>query len=686
MAIKPKGKKVTGTKKADKITWASSKAWKKALTVKAGAGNDVINFKKSKYKNNLYGEAGNDKIYGGKGADKIYGGKGNDIINAGKGSNTLYFSKGDGSDTVVKGGGTDTLVFKTETNISGLKVAYSGNNAVITYNGGSVVLKDYKLGGHSAKYVQVGSTKKAIADYFKPAPTPTPDPTPTPVEDEYNYVRREMMSHELNGTDGKDWIVSDLWNDTINAGAGDDYIELQHNQFTVNTGAGDDKVWVLENGESNKSKFYFNSGDGNDYIRYDNSFSNAGHFIFNNETGIEGLNFTLNEGSGFTIGYNGNADSVAVDMTEEEYQNWSAKGGYKNYYLREEWELRDSNIEFGDNKYRITRDGFALMHNVETGGTLTTTDQNDYIDVKYDGDSDPNPITEIRAGAGDDYISASGTWDENEEHWIGVDIYGGTGNDTITGSANIYFESGDGNDVVLDPGGSTKLIFSDETSINGLNITRDGDDILIAHNSNADSVRLTKGDWDELDYTNIQVGDNSYTLINNKYEAGNESLDLLATDSDDNIRYIMSWDSDNTLNLFGGNDTLRVSKEEGKLGAYININSDETYDNNLILFGYTQESYWDDELGEEVYYDPNIYSTLTVKDYLLNVDTKTIKNSEDETFAMNNELEAVKSAVAGWLSDNGYTSVADAIEQDSTNITTLMGADYFGKFDWVQQQ
>ena len=91
MAIKPKGSKVTGTKKADKIAWSSSSAWKKALTVKAGAGNDVINFKKSKYKNNLYGEAGNDKIYGGIKDDKIWGGKGNDIINAGKGKNTLYF-------------------------------------------------------------------------------------------------------------------------------------------------------------------------------------------------------------------------------------------------------------------------------------------------------------------------------------------------------------------------------------------------------------------------------------------------------------------------------------------------------------------------------------------------------------------------------------------------------------------
>ncbi|MBR6297679.1 MAG: hypothetical protein IKR34_00380, partial [Candidatus Gastranaerophilales bacterium] len=179
--IAPKGKKVVGTKKKDKITWVSTKLWNKNLTVKAGAGNDVINFKKSKYKNTIYGEAGADKIYGGKGADKIYGGKGNDTINAGKGNNTLYFSKG---------GGTDTLVFKTEKSLSGIKAAYSGNNAVITYNGGSVVLKDYKKGGHSAKYVKVGSTKKSIADLLKP---------PSPIVDGY-YV--------INGTSGNDNLVA----------------------------------------------------------------------------------------------------------------------------------------------------------------------------------------------------------------------------------------------------------------------------------------------------------------------------------------------------------------------------------------------------------------------------------------------------------------------------------------------
>ena len=122
---------VTGTKKNDKIVW--DKAWKKAITVNALAGNDTIDFRKSKYKNTLnggdgndivYGGAGNDNIEGGDGADIIFseagndilkGGRGNDTMNAGAGRNLLYFTVGDGQDVIKSGGGIDILVFAQNT-------------------------------------------------------------------------------------------------------------------------------------------------------------------------------------------------------------------------------------------------------------------------------------------------------------------------------------------------------------------------------------------------------------------------------------------------------------------------------------------------------------------------------------------------------------------------------------------
>ena len=139
------------------------KAWQKALTVNAGAGNDVINFAKSNYNNIFYGEAGNDKITGGAGNNKIYGGKGKDTINAGKGNNTIYFNKGDGTDTILNGGGVDTLVFSKETTKT-LKAKISGKNIVLTCKKGknTVILKNYMSSGHSAQYVTIGKKKVKI--------------------------------------------------------------------------------------------------------------------------------------------------------------------------------------------------------------------------------------------------------------------------------------------------------------------------------------------------------------------------------------------------------------------------------------------------------------------------------------------------------------------------------------------
>ena len=230
MALKPNKKGIiTGTKKADKITWLSSKDWKKLLTVNANAGNDKIDFRKSKYKNRLngaagndtiwggatidtinggagndqllgyngddiilagagndivkggngndkisgqsgtnklYGEAGNDTITGGTGTDHIYGGKGNDVINAGKGTNYIYYSPGDGNDIVKYSGGKDTLVFDKGTTVT---AAYSGNDLKVTYSGKNykniITISNYKK-QKSVQAIKIGTVTKTVDKYL----------------------------------------------------------------------------------------------------------------------------------------------------------------------------------------------------------------------------------------------------------------------------------------------------------------------------------------------------------------------------------------------------------------------------------------------------------------------------------------------------------------------------------------
>ena len=244
--IAPKGKKVTGTKKKDKITWVSSKLWKENLTVKAGEGNDVINFKKSKYKNKLYGEAGNDKIYGGKGADKIWGGKGKDIINAGKGTNTIYHAKGDGNDTIVKGGGTDTLVIKGEKSINSLIGYASGNNVIIKRpNGEKITLKDYLKGGHSVKYIQVGDKKVRT-------------------EEIRNLI--SSAAQTVNGTAWGDNIYTTGVNARVYAGAGNDiiHITLDSDNPELYLGKGNDIVSL--DADDRIVNIHFEGADGNNIL------------------------------------------------------------------------------------------------------------------------------------------------------------------------------------------------------------------------------------------------------------------------------------------------------------------------------------------------------------------------------------------------------------------------------------
>nr|MCR5505138.1 hypothetical protein [Elusimicrobiaceae bacterium] len=286
---------VTGTKKADKITWLSSKDWKKALTVNGLAGNDVIDFKKSKYKKNklnggdgndkiyggtnidiinggngndqlfgyngndsllagkgndtvkggngndiikgqygtnkLYGEAGNDSIYGGTGNDYIYGGADTDYINAGKGTNYIYLNKNEGTDTIIKGGGSDTIVFSQEKNFNNFEFYYSGNDLLFTASGATALLKDFALGGHSAKYLQAGNVKLNLSG--------------------------------KTGSSSNDLIILKSGANTINGGKGNDLIYGGSGNDTINGGSGNDELY----GGKGNNTFVFATGDGTDIIK-----------------------------------------------------------------------------------------------------------------------------------------------------------------------------------------------------------------------------------------------------------------------------------------------------------------------------------------------------------------------------------------------------------------------------------
>ena len=634
--VKIKGKNVTGTAGNDKITWLSKSAWKKALTVKADAGNDIINFKKSKYSN------------------KLYGGKGDDTITSGKKNDFIYFNKYDGNDTILNGGGVDTLVFNKE-KLKNIKAKYSKNDVILTYTGGKIKLKNYVKNGHSAQYIQVGKTKKAIEDLLP-----------------WNKVKRNGRSY--TGTNRKDKVDSNTLNAVIKTYNGNDKISIVEYDNTVTAGKGNDTI--INEGSGTVLKF--NAGDGNDTVNISKD-SYYTMFDFLDEKGINGIKLT-NTKNGFILNYNGGKDSVTVKMNSGKYIDWKEDGSVQDFL-----------IKINNEYYSILspEDGIKklytqwIMRGIDEIATpyanfvdiLRTSNNDDYIDYVS--------AEKIYALDGDDYISVSGY---NEEDAI-VNIWGGKGNDYINvNNADLYFNNGDGNDWVS---GENTLVFSDVNSINDLSIDKNNDGFIIKYN-NKDSVQLDLNEYSYYDYNSyIKVGDNFYTLYNtsNYYWGRNavNSIALVGTIGDDTIGYNYHEDSiPDTIYTGYGNDIINLESDSSNLHVYFNIDADKHILDNTLFIDSGNWFYGIDST------DPNnIYSSegiLKAADYFSKGTTE-IVSSDFCTLNMSN-IEEVKTAVAGWLSTHtDYANVIDAINDEangSENLRILLGSDYFGKLNWQE--
>ena len=532
---------VKGTAKADKITWLSSKDWKKALTVNGLAGNDVIDFKKSKYKKNklnggdgndkiyggtnidiinggngndqlfgyngndsllagkgndtvkggngndiingqygtnkLYGEAGNDSIYGGTGNDYIYGGAGTDYINAGKGTNYIYLSKNEGKDTIVKGGGSDTVVFSSEKNFNNFKFYYSGNDLLFTASGATALLKDFALGGHSAKYLQAGNVKLNLSG--------------------------------KTGSSSNDLIILKSGTNTISGGKGNDLIYCGSGNDTISGGAGNDELY----GGKGNNTFVFKVGDGNDTV-------------YNND-GTDTLSFAA--GTDVSITYKGN--DLKVTYGNGVTSNTITVKNYKT---------------IANHSVKYVKIGDGEAQNIKNLITIGTTEY-----FNYHGDAEN--ILQRGVYGTDNSETLAGTptgYNANNlfygEHYF---TYGGNDNVVLrTKNASgdnlsnfVHFKVGDGQDIVKNSewnkdgavqGSELQAIYQEKiytetkgrtnldfkgVHLDSISAVRDDNDILITYTTTAgtDTVRVENGYWsttiDEIHAYNINSSVNQVT-------------------------------------------------------------------------------------------------------------------------------------------------------------------------------
>ena len=593
-------------------------------TIYAGSGNDTIK-----------GGADNDKIFGEAGDDKIYGNKGNDIIKGGSGNNLIYFAKYDGSDTIINGGGNDTLVFTNE-KLSNIKAKYSKNDVVLTYTGGQITLKDYISNGHSANYIQVGKTKKAIEDLLP-----------------YNKTIKRS-GKTLIGTNKKDYLKS---TESINTGTiktynGNDKIEIYSMDTNVFAGKGNDTI--INKGSGSAFKLY--AGDGNDTVKVGKDIYYT-MFDFVNEKNITGLKLT-NTKNGFKITYNGGKDSVNVVMDSATYSNWVNDASIYDYTLKvnkEYYSVIDKSIvklytpqilrvyEEINTKYAYDMD------------TLTTSSGDDFI----------RDITakKINALAGDDYISVFGFYDDFKP----MEINAGKGNDIIDSyGANLYFQNGDGHDYVTN---SYNSFFFTNSNPNDINIYTNSQDLVIKYNNNKDSVTIDT--YFSYYYGDIQVNidDKNYCVMDTGDYYRANTTGLIASAKDDIIDYNVSsdfWCSE--IYTGYGNDVINIigTCSQYPIYSYFNVNSEGELDDNALYLSFNN-------------------NPLNVMDYFSKGTTEIQYSEMGKKLDLSN-IDSIKSAVASWLGDNSeYSNVIAAITDEvngADNFIALMGEEYFGSIQW----
>ena len=488
-----------------------------------------------------------------------------------------------------------------------------------------------------------------------PTTEPTVDPTTEPIEPTQPIEPQPTQPtiQTINGFDGNDIIIADnvtqkiiinggIGNDTIYSGKGDNQILAEE---------GDDKIIINTNGDS-----IIKAGEGNDTIIVENVGITT--YIFGDE------------GNDYIDGRN------------------------------------------------------AKYYSVLIGG-----DGNDTIHSSTNNESS----CEIQGGAGDDviYTYSSNKTVDNVDNVDGLQkinfVRGGSGNDTIyasMGQNNIYVEStvdgsGESNDNdVYYYGGGRDVIHLSNTDHNDW-IFEKADNDLVVHHNNENSFTIKDFFTQELKNKNIgqnikiadRAVDDIGVSINAYLNAEDYGLTQYTTYGDDTLT--INESSKYTYNIFTyeGNDVINISADyaariynnEGTdILNYTNGIDNESNHEKVNIFFNVKNTY---QATDDIYFgdvmifnndenlDSFIYNSMyklkqheddNYKDY----DAITIESNSVETITLGDnyqitstQLAELAESVASWLTEEGYSSVAEVVDtKDDAIINSLLAE--FDKIEW----
>ena len=468
------------------------------LTIDGGTGNDTI-----------LGSNGKDVLLGGDGNDFVDGQQGDDVAFLGAGDDVFQWDPGDGSDVVEGQAGTDTMLFNGSGGDENFDVAANGGrtrflrdlgNITMDLNdvetiqlnalGGSDKTVVNNLAGTDVKLVAIdlagviggttgdgkldtvivnGSDGKNTIDVALVGEAITVVGLAAKVTIDHAEATDSLLINGLGGRDtinaaalsaaaikltidggaGNDRILGGKGDDLLLGGEGNDFIDGNQGNDVAFLGAGDDV-------------FQWDSGDGSDVVE---GQAGTDTMLFNGSGGDENFDVAANGGRARFFRDLGN---ITMDLNDVETIRLNALGGADNTVVGD---LSGTDVT------KVAID-LAAVINGKTGDgaldsiTVNATNAGDSVTIASVGkqivvDGLSAQVTIDHADAtdrlvvngldGDDLIDASGL----KAGRIGLQIFGGLGEDTIIGSAgNDTVNGGDGDDIALLGGGDDLFVWN----------------------------------------------------------------------------------------------------------------------------------------------------------------------------------------------------------------------------------
>ena len=448
-----KGKnKLIGSKKKDTLKWANYPVFRRTLVVKAGAGNDIINFKKNKkYKSKLYGEAGNDKIYGGKKTETIYGGSGKDTL-YGYGGNDII-KGGTGNDSIVGGDGKDKLYGQKGKNIikggNGNDKIWGGTGNDKVYGGNDNDIISLKKGGSNKAYGQAGNDKIYGGNGN-------------------DYMDGGDGNDRIWGTGGTNIIVGGRGDDSMASGTGVD-------TFRFASGSGND---VIYNSTSfDKIEFTGTVDD----LKYENVGDDL--VITRTTNGVDDtvriVGYNIAEDKIDNISYNGTSKRIIDDLVPEIKGTEEDDDGHDETHPVLESQSDKGHVIYGYGGNDILKGKSGNDTLIGGSGNDTLTGGEGADTYNFEGNFGADEITDFSYADGDN-IEISG-----ELEYVRVFDSKATGSTKIVSGVNSVLLSGytDStvkiNDAAVDVNISRVELDYSSVSLTDLTFSRNGSDLEI---------------------------------------------------------------------------------------------------------------------------------------------------------------------------------------------------------------